>query len=245
VSAAAALAVLGALLAGPGSKAQAGSEPLLVVPQVGSQQLLSDVTRPPDGLSLPTELEKRGQPYWGLYRVCVDSAGAVSHVSVLRSALDPAAGLTAETQKAADGLDARWIETIKKWRYRPHLVDGNPRAFCYAHRVQLGPAAPPPAVMVAPIVGTGQLLSDYTKPPHKPTLTPGLAKPGETHWGLYKICVTVTGEVAKVNVIKSAHDDELDARWMETIKTWRYRPYRVGGREVPFCYTLRLQIDAT
>jgi outer membrane biosynthesis protein TonB len=244
MSAAAGLALLGALLAGPGSKAQTGGEPPMLAPQVGSKQLLSDVTRPPDVPSLPPELAKRAQ-YWGLYRVCVDSAGAVSHVSVLRSALDPAAGLTPETQKAADGLDARWIETMKKWRYRPHVVEGKPGAFCYAHRVQLGPAAPPPAVMVAPTVGAGQLLSDYTKPPHKPTLTPGLAKPGESYWGLYKICVAVTGEVAKVNVIKSAHDDQLDARWMDVIKSWRYRPYRVGGREAPFCYTLRLQVAAT
>jgi hypothetical protein len=63
-------------------------------------------------------------------------------------------------------------------------------------------------------------------------------------WGLFKICVTEDGAVKDVKCIKSA-DPLVDADWAALIKNqWKYKPYSINGRPVPFCYTLRLAVQS-
>ena len=111
-----------------------------------------------------------------------------------------------------------------------------------------GASATTPTVMLPPPVATKQLLSDLKQPPHQPT-PPELARPGGVYWGLYKTCVSATGEVTDVTTIKGAHhaDSEvavppLDSRWVEAIKTWRYQPYLREGSAIPFCYLARVEV---
>jgi len=104
---------------------------------------------------------------------------------------------------------------------------------------------------LAPNVAGELLITDVQKDPHKPTLPRELDVPGHYFWGLYKITVTAGGEIADVKVVRSAAFlDEgpvppaargLDDSWIAAIKTWRYRPYQVNGKAVPFCYVHRVQ----
>ena len=98
------------------------------------------------------------------------------------------------------------------------------------------------AKMLPPNIGSGQLAVNVNNPPYKPTLPAALNRAGNTVWGLFKICVTEGGAVKDVKVIKSA-DPLVDTNWAALIQNqWRYKPYSINGRPVPFCYTLRLAV---
>jgi Gram-negative bacterial TonB protein C-terminal len=97
------------------------------------------------------------------------------------------------------------------------------------------------ALLIPPNVGKGQLLTDVTKDPDRPRLPKDLTLAGTAVWGLFKVCVKTDGVVADVRVIKSA-DWRVDPSWMATIKRWRYRPFTIDGKPVPFCYPMRLEV---
>jgi hypothetical protein len=63
-------------------------------------------------------------------------------------------------------------------------------------------------------------------------------------WGLYKICVSVAGQVTEVKVVKPA-DALVEGPWIQKIKTWQYRPYSINGRPVPYCYPMRLEVRSS
>jgi periplasmic protein TonB len=97
--------------------------------------------------------------------------------------------------------------------------------------------------MLAPNIGTGQLAIDPQSAEYKVRMPAALNRPGNTIWGLFKICVTEGGVVKNVTVIKGA-DPLADAEWMAKIRTWKYRPYSINGRPVPYCYPLRLTLSS-
>jgi hypothetical protein len=100
-------------------------------------------------------------------------------------------------------------------------------------------------VMVASGVAVGYRLTDATKAPYKVGLPKELNVAGAVYWGLFKICVADTGEVKGVGVMRSTGQPALlDGPWIQTMKTWRYKPYSVNGRPVPFCHPLRMQVNA-
>ena len=101
-------------------------------------------------------------------------------------------------------------------------------------------------INVPPNVGAGRLLVDPTKAPHRPMIPDELKKDGAKYWGMFKVCVSDAGEVSDVRILKSTgHPDLLDGPWVETIRSWTYRPYQLkDGKVVPFCYPLRLQVHA-
>jgi hypothetical protein len=111
------------------------------------------------------------------------------------------------------------------------------------------PPPPPPArpqveappIMLAPNIGSGQRLSDLNDPRYRPTLPPTLNRGGIIIWGMFRICVTETGRVKDVKILKSA-DILVDNTWSEIIHRWEYRPYSIAGRPVPFCHAARIEV---
>ena len=223
--------------------APATVEPMLLAPNAATALLVTDVQKDPHKLTLPGELAGPDAHYWGLYKVCVDTSGAVAKVQVVRSASQRDQG---PIPPAAKNLDERWTTVVKTWRYRPHEVQGRAAPFCYFARLQIGRPAwdPEKAVMVAPNVGTGLRLTNVHEAPHRPTLPPELNRDGNILWGIYKVCVGRNGQVAHVNAIKSANHPGLDARWIGVIRGWRYKPHVVNGESVPFCHPMRLEVRA-
>jgi hypothetical protein len=110
--------------------------------------------------------------------------------------------------------------------------------------------APPPGNLprdpnAAVTVKTGKRLSDINDPANKPALPKELNVPGLLVWGLYKVCVTNTGDVRSVEVIKSAIPGGLDGFWISKIENWKYEPYAVSGRPVPFCHPARIDVRSS
>jgi periplasmic protein TonB len=97
--------------------------------------------------------------------------------------------------------------------------------------------------MLPPNIGTAQRITDVNVDPYKPRLPAALNRAGMVQWGLYKVCVTAQGDVQSVTPMKPA-DPLVNDDWMAKIKTWKYKPYSVNGRPVPFCSPVRVQVTA-
>jgi Gram-negative bacterial TonB protein C-terminal len=100
---------------------------------------------------------------------------------------------------------------------------------------------PTPTTFVAPNVASGQLAIDPHAEPYRVKLPPALNRAGMRLWLLAKICVRSDGQVERVSLIRGA-DGTLDPLVLAMLKTWRYRPYSVNGRPVPFCTNVRYEI---
>jgi hypothetical protein len=101
-------------------------EIVMLAPNTGARQRISDVQQPPHRPIIPSSIRDRvGKVAWGLYKVCVDATGVVHAVTTMRPAQD------------VGPLDPLWRATIRTWRYRPYQIDGRPVAFCTPVRVQV------------------------------------------------------------------------------------------------------------
>jgi hypothetical protein len=78
--------------------------------------LAVDVQREPAALPVPFRLRRPGTYLWAVFRFCARVDGSLSTATMLRS---------------ADRLvDADWMSAVRRWRFKPLLRDGAPRAFC-------------------------------------------------------------------------------------------------------------------
>jgi protein TonB len=105
--------------------------------------------------------------------------------------------------------------------------------------------APPPVApkFLPPNVAKGQLAIDPQQDQYRAKMPPALAKAGMTLWAMLKVCVKQDGNVDEVKILKGA-DPTLDPNIIGVIRTWRYKPYTVDGRPVPFCTNVRYEISA-
>jgi protein TonB len=112
-------------------------------------------------------------------------------------------------------------------------------------RIDPTPPPPPPPtapITIAPSVGASYRLTDLDDPRYRPSLPSAINRPGMSVWGVFRICVAANGNVSDVTIIKSA-DALVDNDWIAKMKTWRYRPYSVDGRPVPFCHPARIVVN--
>jgi periplasmic protein TonB len=105
------------------------------------------------------------------------------------------------------------------------------------------PPPPPPPKFLPPNVAKGQLAIDPQQDEYRAKLPPALSKAGMTLWAMVKLCVKQDGSVEDVKILKGA-DPTLDPSIVGALKRWRYRPYTVDGRPVPFCTNVRYEIAA-
>ncbi len=56
-----------------------------------------------------------------------------------------------------------------------------------------------------------------------------------------KICFNAAGEPTSVQVTKSSGFPDLDNDVQEKMREWRYRPYMVNGKAVPFCFPVNFK----
>ena len=105
------------------------------------------------------------------------------------------------------------------------------------------PQAPVPARprLLASKLGHRQLL---TNPSSKAVRVPAaLQRRGQTFSATVNICVGPRGDVAKVDILRSA-GPALDPQIVELLSGWRYRPLMEGGRATPFCYPMKYQVES-
>jgi protein TonB len=108
------------------------------------------------------------------------------------------------------------------------------------------PPPPPPQApkFLPPNVADGQRLTDPQDPRYRAVLPPALARAGMRVWALVKLCVDKDGAVVSATILKGA-DPLVDPEIVSKLKLWKYRPYSVDGRPVPFCTNVRYVMSAT
>ena len=70
-----------------------------------------------------------------------------------------------------------------------------------------------------------------------------LRRPGMVYTVLTKICVSRTGNVDSVTLLKGA-DSLLDGNVLSAVKGWHYRPLLADNNAIPFCYFGRFEFKA-
>jgi protein TonB len=91
-------------------------------------------------------------------------------------------------------------------------------------------AAPAAAKFLPPNMAKQQLIDGPN-----PELPPALNRGDYLYRVLVKICVSTTGTVDRVTLMKGA-DALLDDAVMSKVKTWKFRPLLANNVPVPFCY---------
>jgi TonB family protein len=162
-------------------------------------------------------------------KVCLTRKGAVKSVKVVESS-------------GAPGYDAEVARTVKAtWQFRPYKHKKKARAVCarvvVAYELALPPPPPPPrAETVTPTaLEAFRLTGDKNILPDDATKVE-IQKAGKTRLVVpVKLCVDVSGQVAKVALLKSSGFTGYDATIVTAMKTWTYRPFLVNGVASPVC----------
>jgi len=97
------------------------------------------------------------------------------------------------------------------------------------------PAAAGPRKMLPEALGKMQRLSGAA-----PVFPAQLAKEGSLFVVMTKVCVSVSGVVETVDLMKQA-DPTLDKNVSEAVRGWRYKPLISGETAVPFCTFVRFE----
>lgn len=84
--------------------------------------------------------------------------------------------------------------------------------------------------VLPPKIAREQLI--YGPDPRRP---PAIVQLGLEQLVVAKICVSTSGGVSRVSIIKGA-DPAVDDIVVATVSTWRFRPFLLNDRPVPFCY---------
>lgn len=91
-------------------------------------------------------------------------------------------------------------------------------------------------VVVPPAVIKGLRISGETQlhPPNNVKVA--MQRDGKTKAiGTFRVCVGADGQISGTSVLKSSGYEGYDRVIDDALRTWRYRPYEVGGRRVPVC----------
>jgi TonB family protein len=116
------------------------------------------------------------------------------------------------------------------------------------------PAPPPPIDTRPPLVAAPVTTQPFEQMPVAlarglrvfdtfPRLPQELVRAGRRYPVELEICVDQQGAVADVHVERGS-PDQLNAALLSAVRTWRYRPYTVGGASRPFCHALRVVYSA-
>jgi protein TonB len=101
-----------------------------------------------------------------------------------------------------------------------------------------GPASSAAPKFLAPNLGALQKASGVD-----PVFPPSLRKGDLIYVVIAKICVSRTGSVDSVGLMKKA-DALLDQNVISAVKGWRYHPLTANDITVPFCYPARFEFKS-
>jgi len=116
--------VVGGVLGAPPPPPPKDTGPKMVSTGVGARQLVINPGSPPYCCpKIPKALERGGMQFAAQVRMCVSATGAVTDVRVMRG-VGPA-------------IDSQIPTYLRRWRYKPLMVDGRPTPFCYPLRYEI------------------------------------------------------------------------------------------------------------
>ena len=97
--------------------------PQTLPPQVAKEMLLIDPNDDRYRVQLPPALERAGVSLFAIVRLCANNQGAVTEVRVLKG--------------AGPAIDPQIPTVLRRWRYRPLLLNGRPTPFCTMLRYEV------------------------------------------------------------------------------------------------------------
>jgi periplasmic protein TonB len=97
--------------------------PKMVSAQIARGQLLINPNSDPYRVKLPPALARGNATFVAVLRVCVSAQGNVTDVRIVRP--------------AGPAIDPQIPLVLRRWRYRPLLMDGRPAPFCYMLRYEI------------------------------------------------------------------------------------------------------------
>jgi TonB family protein len=59
---------------------------------------------------------------------------------------------------------------------------------------------------------------------------------------MFRVCVSRSGQVTQIIVVRSTGEPEIDKAWVSRVEDWKYAPYVHEGTPRPFCDSLRLAV---
>jgi protein TonB len=98
--------------------------------------------------------------------------------------------------------------------------------------------------MLPPNVAKGFLAIDPQDPRYRPQLPPGVRHAGMSVSALLRVCVDRDGRVVDVKVLRG-DDQPVNDAFIAAVRTWRYQPFKVDGRPVPFCTPVNYTVQTT
>lgn len=109
---------------------------------------------------------------------------------------------------------------------------------CQTLAEEVEPLSPPPRRVVLPsrLVEGHRIAGDpQIQPPDAVRTHMMRSGQGEAR-GAVEMCLDAAGRVTTLRMIRSTRHPAYDARLLERMRTWRYRPYRTSdGEAVPIC----------
>ncbi|HEY5958471.1 MAG TPA: TonB family protein [Polyangiaceae bacterium] len=98
--------------------------PKTVTAAVGQHQLAINANEPPYCcVRVPRALDRSGVNLTARVRVCVNAQGQVNQVQIVEG--------------TGSDVDAQIPNFVRRWRYRPYIVDQQPSPFCYTFRYEM------------------------------------------------------------------------------------------------------------
>jgi len=181
-----------------------------------------------------------------------ESAALTEPAAILTETAPPAPLLPADAQSAAAQPDSLTTPSPAAPPASDPDAGHPPRALAPTAAVAPPPlarsASAVPTTPTAPRVlssrlGRSQLLTNPASGASSVRLPAGLDRMGQTFSAIVNVCVSATGNVSKVTILRSA-GPALDAQIPGALSRWRYRPLLEEGKPTPFCYVLNYEIAA-
>lgn len=126
----------------------------------------------------------------------------------------------------------------------PSLLPDQGASTAMAGPVLVTQPAPPPPRLAAPRFLPEPLANQQKLAGGPPDFPAILAVNGALYVIHARICVAATGDVDRVELLKTAHPT-LDANVSSAVAKWRYRPLLAGTIPVPFCTLARFEFRTT
>jgi periplasmic protein TonB len=111
----------------------------------------------------------------------------------------------------------------------------------------VGGTAPPPPKSTAPKLlsakaGHSLLAINPQVRPYKVNVPEEFVQRGDEYVATINICVSPTGAVSSVKILKPSGNTMIDHQIPKVIPTWKYRPFVVDGQPSGFCYTMNYRV---
>jgi TonB family protein len=99
----------------------------------------------------------------------------------------------------------------------------------------------PPVTKVAPVIVLPTVAAGLRTSGNEKIYPPDSVRVSMVHEGVdtlqgtIKLCVSETGVIDSLRVLKSTGYPSYDTELLRQMRSWQYRPYRVNGAPVPMC----------